>query len=55
MSLPAEKKLELVSELLRWLSEEFTVVTLSDHARQATQTPRLPVVEPRFGYAPIQH
>jgi hypothetical protein len=33
MSLSSEKRLELISKMPKWLIEEFTVVTLRDHAR----------------------
>ena len=48
MGLPSEKKLEVVSEILRLLSDEFSLVTVHQHALQASQTPSLAVVKPRF-------
>jgi peptidoglycan/xylan/chitin deacetylase (PgdA/CDA1 family) len=47
MSLPRERKLEFVSEVLRRLPAEFTVVTLQQHAREAARLSDLPVVTPR--------
>ena len=48
MSLPSQRKLEFVSEVLRVLSAEFTVTTLQQHAQEAAQVPELPVVEPHL-------
>jgi hypothetical protein len=48
MNLPSERKLTFVSEVLRVLSAEFTVLTLQQHALEASRTSRLAVVEPRF-------
>lgn len=48
MSLPSERKLEVISEVLHLLSDKFTLVTLERHAREAAQTSNLRVVEPSF-------
>jgi peptidoglycan/xylan/chitin deacetylase (PgdA/CDA1 family) len=48
MKLRSDKKVQLVSEVLRLLSNEFTVVTLRQHAREVAAIPGLPVVEPSF-------
>jgi hypothetical protein len=49
MRLPSEKKLAIVGEILRLLSDEFSVVTLHEHALEASRTSgRLAVVEPNF-------
>jgi hypothetical protein len=48
MNLPRDSKMELVSEVIRRLTDEFTVVTLQHHAQEAAKTPDLPVVEPSF-------
>jgi hypothetical protein len=47
MALPSERKMELVSDVLRGLSAEFTVLTLRQHAQEA-QASNLPLVEPRL-------
>jgi peptidoglycan-N-acetylglucosamine deacetylase len=49
MNLPSQRKLKFVSDVLRVLSAEFTVLTLQQHAQEAAQLPQLPVVEPRCG------
>jgi peptidoglycan-N-acetylglucosamine deacetylase len=51
MNLPSERKLELVSELLRRLSAEFRVVTLQEHAQEAADKSDLRTVEPYFSNA----
>ena len=48
MNLPRDSKMELVSEVIHRLTDEFTVVTLQHHAQEAAKTPDLPVVEPSF-------
>ena len=48
MNLPRNSKMELVSEVIQRLTDEFTVVTLRDHALEAVNRPDLPTVEPRF-------
>ena len=45
MRLPSEEKLEFVSEILRRLSDQFTVLKLQQHAGRLAE---LPVVEPNF-------
>ena len=45
MRLPSEEKLEFVSEILRRLSNRFTVLKLQQHAGRLAE---LPVVEPNF-------
>lgn len=47
MNLPSERKMELVNEVLGRLSSKFTVLTLRQHALEASMS-RLAVVEPRF-------
>jgi hypothetical protein len=54
MKLVREKKLEVVSEVLRLLSTRFTVLTMQQHARQVAQTSDLPEVEPSFGSGQVQ-
>jgi hypothetical protein len=54
MKLVREKKLEVVSEVLRLLSTRFTVLTMQQHARQVAQTSDLPAVEPSFGSGQVQ-
>ena len=51
MTLSSEKKMDLVSEVLRRLTGEFTVVTLQQHAKEATQISKLPVLKPNFANA----
>jgi uncharacterized small protein (DUF1192 family) len=48
MNLPSQRKLEFVSDVLRVLSAEFTVLTLQQHAQEAAQVAELPVVEPHL-------
>jgi hypothetical protein len=48
MHLPRERKLHVVSEVLRLLSDRFRVVTLREHAREAARTSALPVRQPNF-------
>jgi peptidoglycan-N-acetylglucosamine deacetylase len=48
MSLPSEKKMEFVSEVLRRLADKFTLVTLQQHAQEAAKASNLAVVEPYF-------
>jgi hypothetical protein len=50
MRLPTEQKLEFVSEILRRLSDQFTVLKLQQHA---TRLAGLPAVEPIFTLATI--
>jgi peptidoglycan/xylan/chitin deacetylase (PgdA/CDA1 family) len=45
MRLPTEEKLEFVSEILRKLSDQFTVLKLQQHAGRLAE---LPAVEPNF-------
>lgn len=47
MTLPRERKLELVSQVLDDLSARFAVRTLGEHADAAARAPRLPVREAR--------
>jgi len=51
MNFPGERKLELVSEVLRRLSNQFTVVTVERHAQEAARVCNLPVMQPRFEQA----
>jgi peptidoglycan-N-acetylglucosamine deacetylase len=48
MGLPSQRKLQLVSELLGSLSNEYRLVTLRQHAVEVSQTSKLAVLEPRF-------
>lgn len=48
MKLPSEKKIRLVSEILRLFSEQFTVVTMQQHARTVARVSRPSLVEPIF-------
>jgi len=45
MSLPRERKLELVSRALDALCTRFAVCTMEEHAAAAARTPHLPVRE----------
>lgn len=49
MSLPREKKLRVLGQVLRLLSEQFAVVTLQQHASELMQSSCLPLVAPNFG------
>jgi hypothetical protein len=51
MSLPSEKKLAFVSDVLQRLSDEFTVVTLQEHACFSAKVSDLRLVEPSFEQA----
>jgi peptidoglycan-N-acetylglucosamine deacetylase len=51
MSLPSEKKLAFASDVLQRLSDEFTVVTLQEHACFAAEVSDLRLVEPSFEQA----
>ena len=51
MNLPAERKLRLVSEVVRLLAKHFEVVTMHEHARRAARQVGLPVVERDFLYS----
>ena len=48
MNLPRDSKMELVSEVIRRLTDEFRVVTLQHHAQEAAKRPDLSMVEMRF-------
>jgi hypothetical protein len=48
MGLPSQRKLQIVSELLGSLSDEYRLVTLRQHALEVSQTSKLAVLEPRF-------
>jgi len=48
MSLPSEKKMAFVNDVVHKLSAEFTVLTLQQHAQEAAQVSKLPVIEPGF-------
>ena len=48
MNLPGGKKLALLSKLVSLLSDQFTIVTMQEHAKLATERFKLPRVEPRF-------
>ena len=48
MKMPRERKLEIVSEALRMLSNEFAVVTLRQHAQTFYAMPDVSVAEPSF-------
>jgi peptidoglycan-N-acetylglucosamine deacetylase len=49
MKLPSEKKLEFVGDILHSLTEQFTVLTLQQHAARLSD---LPVVEPHLPASP---
>jgi peptidoglycan-N-acetylglucosamine deacetylase len=51
MNLPAERKLRLVSEVVRLLTKHFEVVTMQEHARKAARQVGLPVLERDFLYS----
>ena len=53
MKLPSEKKIGMVSRVLRLLSDEFNVVTMQQHACEVMKTAGCLVVEPNFGSAPV--
>lgn len=48
MSLPSETKIGLLSDVIRRISAEFTVLTLQQHAQEIAQLSNLPLVEPSF-------
>jgi hypothetical protein len=48
MRMPSEKKLAVVSEVLRLFSDQFTVLTIQQHAHEAAHKPNLSLVAPRF-------
>jgi hypothetical protein len=48
MSMPSEKKLEVMSEVLRLLSDEFTVLTLQQHAQEVARMSNILIVKPSF-------
>jgi peptidoglycan-N-acetylglucosamine deacetylase len=48
MGLPGQRKLQIVSELLGSLSDEYRLVTLRQHAVEASHTTKLTVLDPRF-------
>jgi hypothetical protein len=48
MNLPAESKLQLVSEVIGRLTGEFRVLTLRQHAQELAQAPDLGALEPHF-------
>lgn len=51
MTLPSDKKMLILSRVLRILSNQFTVLTLKQHAQEIAQTSDLPLVSPNFGPA----
>ena len=48
MTLPHEKKIRILSQVLQLLTNQFTVLTLQQHAREITRTSDLPLVAPNF-------
>ncbi len=48
MKLASGKKLAMVSEVFRLLSDQFAVLTVRQHAHEVAQNPNLPLVEPHF-------
>jgi hypothetical protein len=48
MKLPSEKKIRLVSEVLRLFSDQFTAVTMQQHAGTVARVSRPSLVEPIF-------
>lgn len=53
MRMPSEKKLRIVGEALKMMTERFTVVNMLEHARVALQAARLPLVEPSFHHSQL--
>jgi peptidoglycan/xylan/chitin deacetylase (PgdA/CDA1 family) len=53
MTLPGDRKMELVSEVIRRLTDKFRVVPLQHHAQEAAERPDLPMVEPYFPNAMV--
>jgi peptidoglycan-N-acetylglucosamine deacetylase len=53
MTLPRDRKMELVSEVIRRLTDEFKVVTLQRHAQEAAEKPDLHMVEACFPNATV--
>lgn len=53
MRMPSEKKLHILSQALKMMTERFTVVNMLEHARAALQTTRLPLVEPSFHHSQL--
>jgi hypothetical protein len=51
MTLQSEKKLRILSRVLRSLSDQFSVLTLQQHACEIAQTSDLPLVASNFGSA----
>lgn len=49
MKLRSEKKVWIVSEVLRMLSNHYTIVTMQQHAREILKTANFPLIEPKFG------
>ncbi len=57
MNLGSEKKLAVVSEILATLAQQFTVVSMKQHADALAASPDLKIVQPHFnhqGTAPFQ-
>lgn len=50
MQLPSQKKLQIVSEVLRAYSDQFTVVPMQQHARQIGETAGFPLIKPNFAH-----
>lgn len=48
MNMPSERKLEVMSKVLRLLSDEFTVLTLRQHAQEVASMSNISVVKPSF-------
>jgi hypothetical protein len=48
MKLPSERKMWLVSQILRIVSDHFNVLTMREHAHAVAQVPDLGLVEPLF-------
>jgi hypothetical protein len=44
----ADQKIEVVSEVLRLMGEQYRIVTMHEHAQSVGQRARFPLVEPRF-------
>lgn len=51
MGLPHQRKLQIVSRALQMLTDQFTVVTMQEHAQQIARQPRLPAVDAQVSFA----
>lgn len=51
MNMPGYKKLALLNQLLRLLSDQFTILTMQQHAQKVAEISRLPLVKPKFQHS----